>query len=255
MIHSCIIDQAKTSQRQKILIVGTGDSAIGTTLHSLPFVKGTIYVSQRTPHPQFPTVFSRPGVEVVPTISHLTADTIHLTGGKSLVGIDAIVFATGYLHTYPFLSSKIRPPPVEGYRIPGLYQHIFDTYNPDTIAFNGVVDGALSWLTWEKSAFLIALLWSGKIHLPLKDVQEAWESRRLAETGDGKFHVLTKIADTVVYFDELNELGAEYLHTEAEDDLLLRSFNFKWILEWLRSSVQLARLYGIPDEDAVKGSV
>jgi hypothetical protein len=170
------------------------------------------------------------------------------------VDIDTIVLATGYLRTYPFLSSNIRPPPVDGYRIPALYQHIFDIHNPEAIAFNGVVDGALSWLTWEKSAFLIALLWSGKIHLPPKELQEAWESRRLAETGDRKFHVLRDIADTVVYFDELNELGAEYLHTDAEDDLLLRSFDFKLVLEWLRSRVQLAKSYGLKDEASINGS-
>jgi cation diffusion facilitator CzcD-associated flavoprotein CzcO len=240
---------------KKILIVGTGESAIDVCLQSLPYVKGPIYISQRTPHPQYPTVFSRPGIKILPTISHLTANTVHLTNGKVLSDIDTIVFATGYLYTYPFLSSKIRPPPVKGYRVPSLYQHIFDMHNPETIAFNGVVSESLSWLTWEKSAFLIALLWSGKIHLPPKEVQEEWESRRLTETGDRKFHVLAKISEQVVYFDELNELAAEYLYTDATDDVLLRSFPFKWVLEWLKSVELRARWYKTTDSVSRTGSV
>jgi hypothetical protein len=242
-------------QLQKILIVGTGESAIDVCLQSLPYAKGPIYISQRTPHPQYPTVFSRPGVEVVPTISHLAADTIHLTDGRSITDIDTIVFATGYLYTYPFLSSKIRPPPVTGYRVPSLYHHTFDMHNPETIAFNGVVDGSLSWLTWEKSAFLVALLWSGKIHLPPRAAQEAWESRRLAETGDRMFHVLAKPADRVVFFDELNELAAEYLHTDNEDDVLLRSYPFKWVVELLKSRELQVKWYGITDNVLGTGSV
>jgi hypothetical protein len=78
---------------------------------------------------------------------------------------------------------------------------------------------------------LIALLWAGKIHLPLKEEMEAWESRRLAETGDRGFYLLAKASERVVYWDELNELAAEYLGEENADDVLLRSFPFKWIVE------------------------
>ena len=193
-------------------------------------------------------------MEVVTTISHLTTDTIHLSDGKALTDIDTIVFATGCSYNYPFLSSKIRQPPVDGYRIPGLYQHIFDIYNPESIAFNGVVEGSLSWLTWEKSAFLIALLWSGRIHLPPTEDQKAWEARRLAETGDRKFHVLAKDSDRVVYFEELNELAAEYLYTDAKDDILLRSFPFRWVLELLKSRDLLAKSFGVTHKVLGSGS-
>jgi hypothetical protein len=173
-------------------------------------------------------------VEVVSTILQITSDTIYLSDGRSLTDVDTIVFATGYLYSYPFLTG-IRSSPVNGYRVPSLYQHIFDIHNPGTIAFNGVANGLIPWVTWEKSAFLIGLLWSGKIHLPSKEDQEAWEAKRLAETGDRNFHVLAKTTDQVLFFDELNELAAEYLFTNSRDDALLRSFPFRWVLEILSS--------------------
>ncbi|KAJ5209100.1 hypothetical protein N7449_003479 [Penicillium cf. viridicatum] len=253
--HTVTWRSGEEFRNQKIFIVGTSESAIDVCLQSLPYARGTVYVSQRTPHPRYPTVFCRPGVEVVATISHFTEDTIYLTDGTVLTDIDTVVFATGYFYTYPFLSSKIRPPPVAGYRVPGLYQHIFDIYNPDTIAFVGVANASLSWLTWEKSAFLIGLLWSGKIRLPAKAQQEEWETRRLAETGDRLFHILARPWERVIYWDELNELAADYLHTDATDDTLLRSFPFEWVLELMKSGEIKANFYRITDKIPGSGSI
>ncbi|RMZ77940.1 hypothetical protein DV738_g4212, partial [Chaetothyriales sp. CBS 135597] len=229
----------------RILVVGTSESAIDVTLQSLPYTKSPIYVSQRTHHPRFPTVFLRKGVEVPPTIERIEGDAINLSGGQVLKSIDTIVFATGYFYTYPFLK-HIRPAVQGGKRVPGLYQHVFDMHNPN-IAFIGVVNGSLSWLTWEKSAFLAALLWSGRIKLPPIEEQRKWEARRVAETSpnDKMFHILAKPSERVIYFDELNELAADYLHTDAPDDELLRSFPWDWIVSLGTGGARKAQYYGI----------
>lgn len=184
---------------KKVMVVGTSESAIDLVLQSLPHAKGDIYVSQRTPHPRYPNVFDRPGVKVVTMIDHFTEDAIHLDDGSVLGGIDVVVFATGYFYTYPFLSNVRPPVGPGGHRVPGLYQHIFDIHNPNTIAFVGVVNASLTWLTWEKSAFLVALFWSGKIKLPSRQFQEAWEADRLAEKGEVMFHVLDLPYERVLF--------------------------------------------------------
>lgn len=233
---------------QHILVVGSSESAIDIVLQSLPHVKGPIYVSQRSPHPRYPTVFNRPGVKIVSTIDHFTEDEIHLSDGAIVRDIDTVVFATGYFYSYPFLS-KVRPlQPQGGLRVPGLYQHIFDIYNPDTIAFVGVANLSLTWLTWEKSAFLVALFWAGKIRLPSREVQEAWEASRLEDKGSRLFHLLELPHERVIYFDELNELAADYLHQEDSDDELLRSFPADWIVDLLSSRWWKLKKYGISEE-------
>ncbi|KAK5043444.1 hypothetical protein LTR84_011980 [Exophiala bonariae] len=231
--------------KKGILIVGSSESAIDLTLQSLPYAKSPVYVSQRTPHPRFPTIFDRKGVEVVSTISHISGKEIHFSSGVVLTNIDTIVFSTGYFFTYPFLS-QIRPSVLSGQRVPGLYQHIFDTYNPN-IAFIGVATGTLAWLAWEKSAFLTALLWSGRIRLPPIEEQKKWEARRLAQTGpkDKMFHILARPSERVIYFDELNEIAGEYLNTDTPDDELLRSFPWDWIVALGTSHARKAQFYGI----------
>ncbi|KIW16530.1 hypothetical protein PV08_06585 [Exophiala spinifera] len=243
--HTTTWRSGKDFSGKRILVVGSNESAIDVTLQSLPYVQWPIYVSQRTPHPRFPTVFTRKGVEVLPTIECIEGGTIHFSGGQALTSIDTIVFATGYFYTYPFLK-HVRPSVPGGQRVPGLYQHVFDMYNPN-IAFIGVANGSLSWLTWEKSAFLSALLWSGRIKLPPIEEQKKWEARRLAETTSKEkmFHILAKPSERVIYFDELNELAADYLHTDAPDDELLRSFPWDWIVSLGTGAARKAQYYGV----------
>lgn len=174
-----------------------------------------------------------------------------------LTGIDHVVFATGYFYTYPFFSSEIRPLVVAGHRIPGTYQHIFDIYNQKTIAFIGAVNGSLAWLTWEKSAFLVALLWSGRIELPPLEEQKKWEARRLAETSDRMFHILAQPYERVLFFDELNELAWKYLQDpEVVDDALLESFPYQWMVSLSEARQEKLRFYSIeepvvlPDSDS-----
>lgn len=243
--HSVTWRSGKEFADQRILVVGSSESAIDLCLNSKEHTKGPIYLSQRTPHPRYPTVFETHGIKVVSTIDKITGTDIHLSDGTVLNDVETIVFATGYFYSYPFLS-KVRPPQVvSGRRVPGLYQHIFDIHNPDTIAFVGVVNGSLSWLTWEKSAFLVALLWSGKIQLPPKEAQEEWEQKRLKDVGDSRFHILATQPDRVLFWDELNELAAEYLSSGALDDSLLRGYPFEWVVELLRSRDFKLKYYGL----------
>ncbi|KAH7149169.1 hypothetical protein B0J13DRAFT_399300, partial [Dactylonectria estremocensis] len=188
--HSVTWRSGKEFTDQRVLVVGSSESAIDLCVYSKEYAKGPIYISQRTPHPRYPSVFEHHGIKVVTTIDRIDGRKIHLSDGTVLGDVDTIVFATGYFYSYPFLS-KVRPSRTTGSgRVPGLYQHVFDVHNPDTIAFIGVVNGSLSWLTWEKSAFLVALLWSGKIRLPPKEAQEEWERKRLETVQESRFHVL-----------------------------------------------------------------
>ncbi|KAH7255087.1 uncharacterized protein BKA55DRAFT_592490 [Fusarium redolens] len=243
--HSSTWRSGEEFKEKNILVIGTSESAIDLVLESLPHVKGDIHVSQRTPHPRYPNVFDRPCVKVVTTIDHFTEDAIHLHDGSVLRGIDVVVFATGYFYTYPFLSNVRPPVGPGGHRVPGLYQHIFDVHNPNTIAFVGVVNASLTWLTWEKSAFLVAL----------RDVQEAWEADRLAEKGEVMFHILDLPYERVLFFDELNELAAEYLQQESADETLLRGFPFEFILALIASRPTKLRKYGLLKDVGGRGVI
>lgn len=211
-------------------MVGTSESAIDVALQSLPHVQQPLYISQRTVHPRYPTVFIRTGITVVPTIESISESTINLSDGTKLTEIDTIVFATGYFYTYPFLSERIRPK-TDGDRVPGLYLHTFDTYNLQSIAFIGVNNGSLSWMTWAKTAFVVALYWAGKIDLPPIEEQREWEAKRLAEKKNPRwFHILHPNSERVLFWSAFNGLASKYLELDVEaDDTLLGAFPYEWM--------------------------
>ncbi|KAH7378865.1 thiol-specific monooxygenase [Cadophora sp. MPI-SDFR-AT-0126] len=230
---------------KKILIVGTSESAIDVALQSLPHAKQPVYVSQQSPHPRYPTVFLRDGIKVVSTIESVSGSSITLSDGEKLDDIDVIVFATGYFYTYPFLTEKIRPKS-DGYRVPGLYQHVFDMHNPQSIAFVGVVNASLCWETWEKAAFLVALFWTGKIALPPLEDQRVWEVKRAEGRESRAFHVLHPHSERVLHWTELNSLSTEYLESELNvDDELLRDYAFEWTVSLAAAGVEKSKFYGI----------
>jgi hypothetical protein len=99
------------------------------------------------------------------------------------------------------------------------------------------------------------VFWAGKIYLPPVSKQATWESRRLARTGDEKFHTLATSSESVVYFYEINELAAEYLHTENSDDRLLKTWPYELIVELLKSREPQNKLYGITENVSGTASV
>lgn len=93
---------------QNILVVGNSESAIDIALQSLPHVKSDVYVSRKSQHPRYSTVFDKLRIKVVATIDCFEANTIHLTDGMVIVVVDMVIFATGYFYTYPGGSSGAR---------------------------------------------------------------------------------------------------------------------------------------------------
>ena len=117
--------------------MGARESAIDIALESLPVAKN-VYVSQRRPHPRLPQVFLRPGIKVVPTIRTFEEESIMLSDGTRLDGVDIVIFATGYHFSFPFLEGLRGKTHTDGYKVHGLYHHTFDIENPG-IAFIGLV--------------------------------------------------------------------------------------------------------------------
>lgn len=200
-------------------------------------------------------MFARPGVKEVTTISRFDETTIHLDDGTILTDIDTVVFATGYFYTHPFLSHVRPQEKTGGFRVPGLYQHIFDIHNPDTITFVGVANVTLTWLAWEKAAFLAALHWSGKLALPSKEEMLEWEARRLKDKGSKRFHAMDLPYERVAYFDELNELASEYVEDPKADDELLQCFPFEWVVELNGTRGWKLEKYGLGEDVRGYGTI
>jgi len=136
---------------------------------------------------------------------------IEFEDGRIEADIDAVIFATGYLYSYPFLSLSPSANPstpsnttANGQRTPQTYHHLFHTPNP-TLAYLTLPQKIVPFPTSQAQAAVLARVWSGRLTLPSKAEMEAWESARIAEKGEGKrFHYLDGGED-VSYLGALGE--------------------------------------------------
>lgn len=104
--------------------------------------------------------------------------------------IDAILFATGYFYSLPFLD-QVRPSPItDGTRVNHTYKHLFFAPKP-TLSFLALPQRVIPFPTAEAQSAVLARVYSGRLSLPPLTEMRDWEAAREAETGDGRgFHLL-----------------------------------------------------------------
>ena len=116
---------------------------------------------------------------------------IKFQDGTTQEDVDAVLFCTGYLYSYPFLSS-LQPSVIgDGSRVQHVYEHIFYIHRP-TLAFLALPQKIVPFPVSESQAAVVARVWAGRLDLPNEVEMLDWEMKRLDRTGGGKgFHTLS----------------------------------------------------------------
>jgi len=199
--HSKIYRSQHSFTNKKVIVVGSGASGldIGNQI-SLVCKKPLL----NSVHSSEPLKIGIEFKEEVPPIAEYMVEErgVRFEDGRIETGIDAIIYCTGYLYSYPFLNSLDPPIVTTGRRVIGLYQQLFHICHP-TLAFTALSQKVIPFPLSEVQGAVIAKIWSDKLVLPGKEEMEAWEKKRVDELGDNtNFHVLGYPQDA----DYINEL-------------------------------------------------
>ena len=192
---------------KKVLIVG--NSASGTDIASQIATVSLhpLLLSSHSKSELFP--FSASYKQDVPEIIEFLPPSqfnraVRFADDRIETELDAILFATGYHYSFPFLSSLTPPLSPTGARVENLYQHIFYIPSP-SLAFIGLPSKIVPFRTFEAQAALIARVWAGRLSLPPEEEMWEWEREVVKRRGDGRgFHVLPYPTD-FEYHDSLVE--------------------------------------------------
>ncbi len=192
---------------KKVLIVG--NSASGTDIASQIATVSLhpLLLSSHSKSELFP--FSASYKQDVPEISEFLPPSqfnraVRFANNKIETDLDAILFATGYHYSFPFLSSLIPPLSPTGARVENLYQHIFYIPSP-SLTFIGLPSKIIPFRTFEAQAAVIARVWAGRLSLPPEGEMWEWERELVKKRGGGRaFHVLPYPTD-FEYHDSLVE--------------------------------------------------
>ncbi|KXJ93289.1 hypothetical protein Micbo1qcDRAFT_161272 [Microdochium bolleyi] len=132
-----------------------------------------------------------------PPISRFLAEQkgVEFADGRVELGVDRVLFATGYLYTFPFLKSLTTAPALDGdgagtdisntsntigplittgARVHNLAKHLLHIAHP-TLVFPGLPIKVIPFPFAEAQAAVFARLWSNRLELPPRNVLDAWE--------------------------------------------------------------------------------
>ena len=227
IIHSKAYRKPEAFKNKKVLIIGNSASGVDIAAQISRFCEQPLLLSSRSE-----SIFAQGAAwKDVPEIAEfIFPDTLEDTMGPCAddqyravrfidgsieTHIDAVIFATGYFFSFPFLSNLDPPIIADGFRTRDVYQHIFHIEHP-TLAFPVLNLKIVPFPLAETQCAAIARVWSGRLSLPSKNEMRDWEKETVRDRGDGKaFHVLKYPLDA----ETLNGLGKWVMSAERVDGL------------------------------------
>jgi hypothetical protein len=228
--HSLNFRTPLSYHNKKTLLVGNAASGVDIASQLLPYVSSPLLQSVRTPSPTTPA-----GIKTLPEILEFRPDgVVEFVDGSVEHGIDAVLFATGYLYTFPFLPAGR----TTGERVNGTWQHVFCIDHP-TLAFLGLPTRAIPFPVVQSQAVMVAGVWAGKTRLPEREEMEAWERRRMEE---GRWGPEGRVGGARRGFHSFGfPLDAEYLATletlAPDDEEGLQSTRWREKEWWIRGRI------------------
>lgn len=202
--HPGLISHSKTYRApghyegKKVLLVGNSASGLDIAGQITRVCRQPLLVSVRTGTPD--DVRDHVGFEEVGEIERFLAGRrgVRLKGGREIAGLDAVLFCTGYLFTFPFFGGgELRGGEklvTDGRRVYGLYKHFLHIRHP-TLAFPGLPIKVMPFPFSESQAAVFARAWANELALPSAPEMEEWERREAEQRGPGKFHFFPPFGD------------------------------------------------------------
>ncbi len=214
IIHSNQYRTASAFAGKKTIVVGNGPSGSDIARQINTVSKGKTLISVKAATP--PVVLQHTGcAEVAEIEEFLVAQRgVRLKDGHVETDIDAIVFCTGFLFSYPFLPDLQRKLLTSGRGIHGLYKHLFCIDHP-TLVFPALNMKAVPWPLAEGQAAVFAAVWSNHLRLPGVEAMREW-GRELYDSQGEPLHVFFIPAQDGAYINEMHDWAAQASHLGKE---------------------------------------
>jgi trimethylamine monooxygenase len=233
-----------------LLVIGGSFSADDIALQCYKFGARSVTVSSR----QKPIGYKWP-VEIkdAPMFVRMKGRKAYFKDGSSVDNIDAIIFCTGYRHSYPFMAERFRLQcGIDEFVPSSLYKSIFWIDQP-YLAYLGAPRQIYTFSMFDLQAALVRDVFLGHIKLPDKDQWQAdvneWQTREKAIAPDDfgamidfqtdYMHNLLVLLCThndnqslsKLNFDKANEITRKFLDSKLIDVLHYRDISYESLVD------------------------
>lgn len=200
--HSKSYRSAQPFSGKKVVVVGNAASGLDIASQISHVCTKPLLLSVNTPTP--PENLEWADAEEVPVIEEfLVAERgVRFQDGRVERDVDAVLYATGYLFTFPFLRSLTPPLVTDGRRVHGIYKDLIHIEHP-TLVFPGLPIKVVPFPLSESQAAIYSRVWANVLPLPAKAEMRKWEAEEAKRRG-ASFHVWPKGGDA----DFINETHA-----------------------------------------------
>lgn len=168
---------------KKVIVVGNGPSGVDIALQINRVCQqpALLSVKQATPPDRLAHTGCR---EVGEIVEFLVEDRgVRFADGTVETGIDAVLFCTGFLFSFPFLPELQHKLITNGKAVHGLYQHLFNIEHP-TLVFPGLNIKSIPWALCEAQSAVFAAVWANELALPKVDAMRTWNREQEETRGD-----------------------------------------------------------------------
>ncbi|KAL2212164.1 FAD/NAD(P)-binding domain-containing protein [Sarocladium strictum] len=178
---------------KKVLVVGNGPSGVDIAAQVNATCQKPALLSVRSP--TTPALLEYTGCEEVAEIEEFLPEQqgVRLVDGSVIKAIDAIIFCTGFMFSYPFLPELQHRLITHGKGVHGLYKHFICIDHP-TLMFPCLNMKAIPWPVAEVQAAVFSAIWSNNLDLPPAEEMRKWSEDLEAEKGVA-LHVFDRLAD------------------------------------------------------------
>lgn len=215
--HSKYYRKPEEFSGKKVVVVGNSASGADISNQIADYSNLPLLWSSKSTNLFVSATPTDPRRRNLPPIKQFNPDTrgVEFEDGTVENDIDAIVFATGYFYSLPFLEEVTPKLITDGSHINHTYKHLFFAPKP-TLAFLALPQRVIPFPTAEAQAAVLARVYSGRLTLPPSTEMEQWETDRLTEVGDGRaFHLLPFPKDG----QNINELSKWALSAPRKEGL------------------------------------
>ena len=177
---------------KRVIVVGNSASGLDIASQIVRCCQLPLLQSSRSESFVAAAFRSNSNIENVPEIVNVdaTTRTVHFKDGRTVDGIDTILFCTGYLYSLPFVKHMTPNPIGDGTHVENTYQHLFYIANP-TICFLTLPQKVVPFAIAEAQSAVVARIYSGRLALPPTDDMYAWNRKAIEEQGSGReFHTM-----------------------------------------------------------------
>lgn len=158
---------------QRVVVVGAAFSGTDIAQELVEGGAAGVWLSAREWGDSVEDLSEPLGPHRVGNIERLLADgSVQFEGGLTVPMVDVVLYATGYVYSFPFLDGIPEAPQVFDNRVAPLYKHVFPLAWAPTLSFVGLPWKVVPFPQFELQSRWIARCLSGKVSLPTEYAME-----------------------------------------------------------------------------------